>query len=498
VGSKAKVRGGANEPLLSRFDIRERLESRVAEVKMQPGFSFLINKRKSRGTGVTKPVIIIAEIDEGQRKNLKWRLVHHGLEVAEASGSDDAFWALHCRSPDLVIVGSSGDPSHNGLNLAVEVRERDRTIPIILIVQRSSEERALSALRIGVNDYFKQPFSFEQLIASINRNLPHTTPRFSKEPHGRLPDRSKVKPMIGESQPMQEIKAHLLKIAATDSTVLITGETGTGKELAAELIHRNSPRYKKPFVCVNCAALPDSLLESELFGHERGAFTGAIALKKGKFELANGGTIFLDEIGNMHPYAQAKILRTIERQEVDRLGGTGVIPLDVRTIAASNQDPEQLIAEGKFREDLYYRLNVARLHMPPLRQRKEDILALLEHTMRDLHRRTGLVVEGFHEEALIALLLYHWPGNVRELNNLLEATFINLPSQKIAFSDLPKPFQEQFKEAGELPESERDRLLATLFATNWNKSKTAQRLHWSRMTLYRKMAKYHIRTRQAA
>jgi DNA-binding NtrC family response regulator len=323
------------------------------------------------------------------------------------------------------------------LKTVEQIRRQDREVPLLLITRNSSEARVIAALRAGVTDYFKWPVSYEELIASVNRNLSY---------HKRsLSETGIDQPMIGDSAQMQEIKAYLLKVAATDSTVFITGETGTGKELAAELIHRNSSRHKKPFVCINCAALPESLIESEMFGYERGAFTGAIASKRGKFELAVGGTVFLDEIGDMSLYAQAKILRTIERKEVYRLGGNGRIPVDVRVTAATNQDPERLVAEGKFRKDLYYRLNVARVNLPLLK-------------------------------------------------NVLEATFINLPSRKIAFMDLPNLFRMRLKETEGLTKSERDRMLSALFATNWNKSKAAQKLHWSRMTLYRKIAKYHIST----
>ena len=301
--------------------------------------------------------------------------------------------------------------------------------------------------------------------------------------------------MIGDSSSMQDVKSYLLKVATTDCTVFITGETGTGKELAAEMIHRNSPRHKRPFVCINCAALPESLLESELFGYERGAFTGAYSSYAGKLKLADGGTVFFDEIGDMTPYAQAKILRAIEGKEVYRLGGRKGVSMDVRVIAATNQDPERLVTDGRFREDLYYRLNVARVHLPPLRDRKEEILPLLKHYIGELNQRYGREVEGFTEEALASLLYYDWPGNVRELKNLLEATFINLPSRKIAFIDLPKMFQKKLKELEGLPQGERDQVLSALFACNWNKSKAAQKLHWSRMTLYRKMAKYHIITK---
>jgi transcriptional regulator with PAS, ATPase and Fis domain len=301
-----------------------------------------------------------------------------------------------------------------------------------------------------------------------------------------------VETMIGRSPPMLEINAYLPKLAGTDSTVLITGETGTGKELAAEIIHRTSPRRRKAMVCVNCTALPESLVESELFGYERGAFTGAEVLTAGKLELAEGGTVFLDEIGDMNPFAQAKILRAIERKEVHRLGGKQAIPLDIRIIAATNHDLECLVRQGVFRKDLYYRLNVARVHIPPLRDRKEDIPPLLDHCLRELNHRFGRKVEGFSEDAFDRLLCHDWPGNVRELKNLIEAIFINLSSRSIGLVDLPRHFLSQIEEANALPQNERDRVLSALLTTNWNKSKAAQKLHWSRMTLYRKLAKLNI------
>jgi transcriptional regulator with PAS, ATPase and Fis domain len=308
----------------------------------------------------------------------------------------------------------------------------------------------------------------------------------------KFPDSTHPPTMITSSNSMQEIRDYICKVAALDCTVLITGETGTGKELAAELIHFNSFRSKRPFVCINCAALPENLVESELFGYERGAFTGAVTSKQGKFELADGGTVFLDEISDMNSYAQAKILRAIEKKEIDRLGGRRGISLDVRVIAATNRKLEKLVKERRFRKDLYYRLNVARIDLPPLRDRKEDIQLLLDYYIRILNDRFGRDVKGFTEEAFSCLIHYNWPGNIRELINLLEATFINLPSRKITYMDLPRVFRRQLKETEGLPERDRDRILSALFATNWNKSRAAKKLHCSRMTLYRKMEKYDI------
>ncbi|GAN33270.1 MAG: sigma-54-dependent Fis family transcriptional regulator [Candidatus Brocadia sp. AMX2] len=440
-----------------------------------------------------KPKILLAERNDVLNKKLKMLLFGNGFEVIETSDKGDALRSFQNNSPDLVIVGSSPGDTRDGLGVAQQIRQSGCNIPLIMIAAHSSEDQAIAALKAGINDYFKQPFSFEELMASVKRCLSGFFLRESSREHGVTPpcliDSQK---MIGENVQIREIKTYIGKAASTDTNVLITGETGTGKELAAELIHRNSPRSKKPFVCINCTAIPDSLLESELFGYERGAFTGADSLKEGKLKHAEGGTVFFDEIGDMSLYHQAKILRAIESKEVQRIGGKGSIPLDIRFVAATNRDLDQLVEEGKFRKDLYFRLNVARIHLPPLRNRKEDIPLLLCFYIRELNLRFGREVECLTKDALEYLLCYDWPGNVRELKNLVEATFVNLSSRQISLSDLPEQFRRRIGEARDLPRSEPDLLLSTLMSTNWNKSKAAQKLHWSRMTLYRKLAKYHI------
>ncbi len=291
---------------------------------------------------------------------------------------------------------------------------------------------------------------------------------------------------------MQAVKTYVGKAAPTDSNVLITGETGTGKELIAALLHANSPRHSKPFVCINCAAIPDSLFESELFGHERGAFTGAHTSRDGVLQHADGGTIFLDEVGDMSPYAQAKVLRAIETKEVQRVGGTKSLPVNVRVLAATNRDLEQSMGDNGFRKDLFFRLNVARVHLPPLRERKEDLALLCAHYFAEFNRRFGRNVTTMTDEAWDAFLHYAWPGNVRELKNVLKATFINLGADRIGLSDLPEMLTKHHPSSAHRQHDERESLLAALCATNWNKSHAAKKLHWSRMTLYRKMSKYHI------
>lgn len=429
------------------------------------------------------PIILIVENDKILRQDLKRRLLPHRFEIIEAPGRIRTQQYYQNTKPDLIIIGAD-KKIDDDLKEANQIHQWNRDTPVILITKNSSEERAIAALRAGVNDYFKWPFSDEELIACIHRNLLHEKIYSSEGSVYSL--------MIGTSSSMQEIKAFLPKVAVTDSTVLITGETGTGKELAAELIHRCSPRSERPFVCINCAALPETLVESEMFGYERGAFTGAVTSSQGKFEQANRGTVFLDEIADMSLYAQAKILRTIERKEVNRLGGNKVVPLNVRITAATNRNPEQLVEEKKFRDDLYYRLNVARIHMPPLRDRKEDIRPLVNHTIRELNQRFDRHVEGLTDEAMESLLHYHWPGNVRELKNCLESTYINLLSRRISFMDFPDNIRKRLRFSEEGFTNERDMVLAALSSTNWNKTEAAKKLKWSRMKIYRTLKRHKI------
>jgi len=438
------------------------------------------------------PTILIAEKDETLRQNMKKRFLPHGFDVIEAPCKTEAQNYVLSSKPDLVVIGVNCNKADDGLETVKDIRRQNKNVPIILTTRYSSEEKVVAALRAGVNDYFTVPFSYEDLVASIQRNISSIYHQPETRPKSFVTFQYHTQPMLGASKPMKLAKAYLAKLAATDSTVLITGETGTGKELAAELIHLNSPRHKEPFVCVNCAALPESLVESELFGYERGAFTGAVAAKPGKFEMANNGTVFLDEVGDMNPYAQAKILRSIERKEVYPLGGKGAIPLDLRVIAATNQSPEKLLTEGKFREDLYYRLNVARVHMPPLREKKEDIPRLIAHAIENLNRRFKRNVQGLTDEAMKILFRYDWPGNVRELMNLIEASFINLPDKRVIVMDLPEQLLKRLDNSAKLPLNERKQIVSALLETKWNKSKVAQKLNWSRMTVYRKMAKYNI------
>lgn len=297
--------------------------------------------------------------------------------------------------------------------------------------------------------------------------------------------------LAGSSRSMADLRAYIPKVARSDVNVLITGETGTGKERVAESIHNASKRRDQPFVCVNCAAIPDSLIESELFGFERGAFTGAQEGYLGKLRLAGAGTVFLDEIGDMSLAAQAKVLRAIESREIFPLGGRRVTKIEARFIAAVNQDLDHLLAANKFRKDLYYRLNVARICLLPLKDRKEDIPELINYFLAEFNNRFQTSVTQPNDELLQMLMTYPWPGNIRELRNMVEAIFIDPPAGSISLKDLPPAFQRLFTSyVSEVPE--RERMVSVLYQTNWNKSQAAAKLNWSRMTLYRKLEKYQI------
>ncbi len=298
--------------------------------------------------------------------------------------------------------------------------------------------------------------------------------------------------MIGSGPVALQIRDSIRKVAVSNANVLITGETGTGKELVAELIHRHSARWHGPFVCVNCAAIPDTLLESELFGYERGAFTGALRRQEGKLRLANGGTIFFDEIGDMSLQGQAKILRAIETRQVLRLGGTAGVTLDIRILAATNRNEASLSNDGGFRKDLYFRLNVAHIHLPPLRDRKVDIPELLDFYREHFNKLLKCDVHGFSHEVLQLFVHYPWPGNVRELKNTVEALFLNSPATLVGVEDLSDQVRSRLSVRDSVTYTESDRVLSALLSTNWNKSRAAEKLHWSRMTLYRKLAKYHL------
>lgn len=390
----------------------------------------------------------------------------------------------------LVVVQGQGDEGE--WSAIAGLRAQHPACPIVMLSANKRQCHAVDALRAGVDDYLDWPHDEEALSSCLARLVDISKPQgVSRAPEKSMMDSI----LVGHSLVMRRIKTYIRTIAHTDASVLVTGETGTGKERVAQAIHRHSLRSNKDLVCLNCAAIPESLLESELFGYERGAFTGADTAYKGKLRAANHGTVFLDEIGDMSPMTQAKLLRVIESKEIFPLGGKRAVNVDFRIVAATNRDLEHMIEHGDYRQDLFYRLNVARVHLPPLRERKEDIPQLIVRQLDVLNRHYGTEVEGLDTEAQELLINYDWPGNVRELMNALEAALIICPRRIISVSELPKILQGVADTQGasmQVGRSERDAVLAALLATNWNKSKAAKKLNWSRMTLYRKMHKYQI------
>ena len=357
------------------------------------------------------------------------------------------------------------------------MRMRQAHTPILFVACLGSEELAIRAFRGGATDYF-QGSARTELRQSVEHHL-HNSPEVTPDLPG----------LIGQTSPIEDLRKAVLRTAPTASTVLITGETGTGKDLVAQLVHRHSRRADRNFVGLNCAAIPESLLESELFGYERGAFTGASASVPGKLQQAHGGTIFLDEIGDMNPTVQAKILRALDTRQVYPLGARTGVQVDIRILAATNQELESLIQQGRFRADLYYRLNVLRIRVPPLREHKADIPLLLAHYAREFRRDDGRGPARFREDTMKILTEHDWPGNVRELKNVIEAALVH-GGDTIVPDDLP--LEVRISRQGGKP-SEMAALVAALSEANWNKSRAAAKLQWSRMTLYRKMAKYEMR-----
>jgi DNA-binding NtrC family response regulator len=379
----------------------------------------------------------------------------------------------------LVVVAAHETDPCRALELIGQLLRDWPSARVIVTSRVADPDHAINAFRLGVRDYLRWPWSEQDLVSAIRRVVGF--------PAGN--DEARI---LGTSPEMVRTTGMAMRAASTESNVLITGETGTGKELMAQFLHRSSPRRAAPFVCVNCAAIPETLLESELFGHEKGAFTGAVSSAPGKFSVANGGVVFLDEIGDMSLAGQARLLRAIESREIHRLGGGRAIRLDIRIVAATNQDLERRAAEGSFRADLLFRLNVIRIHLPPLRQRRMDIPELLEHFVSYFNRSWGQRIDGFSPEASALLTQYDWPGNIRELRNVVEAAYVNASGRILYPEDLPVPIRTAPAAARSAP-GEKQRLTEALFETNWNVSQAAAKLQWSRMTVYRKLARYQIR-----
>ncbi len=395
--------------------------------------------------------------------------------------------------------------SEDGREICRKIKEDEvlRFIPVIILTVRSSLQDKLNGLNLGADDYLTKPFINEELLAKIKVMLRikdlHDQLRRERTQNilltQALEKRYSFGNIIGKNEKMQEIYELISDISLTDSTVLIQGESGTGKELIARAIHFNSPRKNKPFIVANCSAYSQNLLESELFGHEKGAFTGAIRRKIGRFELAHGGTIFLDEIGEVSPPTQILLLRVLQDHRFERVGGEETLEVDVRVIAATNKNLMEEMKKGTFREDLYYRLNVIPIFIPPLRERRDDIPLLASHFLEKFNKEKGKKIINISPEVMEILLSHHWPGNVRELENVIEHAVIIAKKDEISTKDLPQYlFQKIYKEQElvTLEDYEKDLILRTLKELNWNKHKVAQKLKINRSTLYGKMKRYGL------
>jgi two-component system response regulator HydG len=447
---------------------------------------------------MTPKTILIVDDEKSHRLMLRAHLEEEGFQIVEASDGHEAVDLVNERLFDLVLMDIRM-PSMDGIEALKRIKEATAATPVIMMTAYGSINSAVEALKAGATDYLTKPLDMDELIFKAKKALHYRQLEeeniLQKE---RLGIRFDFSSIIGTSLAMKELFETLSMAAPTEATVLLLGESGTGKELVANAIHQNSPRRDKPYVKVNCAALPETLLESELFGHEKGAFTGAIDKKKGRFERADGGTLFLDEIGEMSPPTQTKILRVLQEREFEAVGGTKTIKVDVRIIAATNKDLAEEVRKGGFREDLYYRLNVVPITIPPLRERTEDIPLLAEHFLRIYSDKNKRKIRGFDPGVMHAFIGYSWPGNVRELENIVERTVIMSREDTITLGDLPPGIATSQGEGDQTPpptslrDVERETILKTLHQTGGNRTHAAQILGITRKTLQNKIKEYGI------
>jgi nitrogen regulation protein NR(I) len=464
------------------------------------------------------PHVLIVDDEVNIRRVLAAMLKREGYEVTTAADGEQAL-AVLAKTPVHVVVSDLVMPRLGGMDLLRRVAADFPDVPVIVITAHGSVDSAVAALKAGAFDYITKPFEQEELkkvIAKASRA--HDLERQNVHGAPEEPDRST--PLVGASPSMHAVHEMVARVADSPSTVLITGESGTGKELIAKALHRGSSRRDKPLIKVNCAAIPRDLVESELFGYERGAFTGAVGAKPGRFELADTGTLFLDEIGEVPVEMQVKLLRALQESEFERVGGIKTLRVDVRLVAATNRDLKQAIAEGRFREDLYYRLAVVPIALPPLRERREDIPLLVKHFIEKYDQRLGKHVEGIEDEALSLLMSYSWPGNIRELENLMERSVLFADTALIQASALPDGLRERGPHTPPAPvsavgplapltapsgasmkeivrqaqaELEKELIARALEETSGNVTRAAKRLQISRKSLQVKMKELGLR-----
>lgn len=446
--------------------------------------------------------ILVVDDEVGILESLSGILRDEGYDTITASNGNEAIKSVQDDSIDLVLLDVQL-PDINGVEVLRKIKEIEPDIPVIMISGRATIRVAVDSTKLGAYDFIEKPFSPEEKIDKMLLTIKQAIERQQLEQENRAfrIRENKKWTMVGQSPSVLKLYEQISKAAPSKGRVLITGENGTGKELVARAIHRQSPRSSARFVEVNCAAIPQDLIESELFGHEKGSFTGAGSRQIGKFELANGGTLFLDEIGDMSLSAQSKVLRAIEEGEIQRIGGTRTIKLDVRIISATNKSLEKEIEKGNFRQDLYYRLNVIPIYVPPLRERKEDIPLLVQHFMELFCNENGKPLKKISPSALNLLMEHNWPGNIRELRNIVERLIILVDADTIESSHVLSALnvkhineidrgEKSLKEL--LDEYEKKILLAELNANRGNVSQTAKKLKVDRANLYRKLRAYDI------
>ena len=447
----------------------------------------------SRSPAIT---LLVVDDDQNHRETLRTLLEEWGYATVGA-GSGEAAVALCREQPFDLILMDVRMGGMSGIEATRAIRDYNPAIPIVIMTAYSDVENAVEALKSGAYDYLTKPLAFDALKPALERALDHAALRDEvRVLRDSLSASFDTRDVIGKSPAMRHLLSMISAIAPSEATVLITGESGTGKEVAARLIHANSNRRKGPYVAVNCAALSETLLESELFGHEKGAFTGAEKRREGRFLAADKGTIFLDEVGEIPLAMQVKLLRVVQERELQRVGGDQTIRVDVRILAATNRDLKREVEEGRFRQDLYYRLNVVSLQLPPLRERGEDIPLLAMHFLNAFAQRNAKIVKGFTPAAMDRLLKYAWPGNVRELENAVERAVVLLIGEYVSERELPPSLTEE-SDAGKAPkrdfgnmtleEIERMAVLDTLEQVGGNKSEAARRLGINRKTLLAKL-----------
>lgn len=450
-----------------------------------------------------KKKIIVVDDDKNTRLLIENILTKTRLyEVTQAGNGEACLRKLNERGVDLILLDLQM-PGIDGIETLKRIKKQYPYIPVIIMTAHGTIEKAVHSMKLGSYDFLTKPFPSERLKVTVKNALEAVALETEvKSLRSELDSKFKFENIIGHSGVMQEVFRAVEKVVDSDVTVLIQGESGTGKELIARAIHNESKaRHSRPFVAVNCTALPESLLESELFGHEKGAFTGAASRRIGKFEQANGGTVFLDEIGEMSPSTQAKILRVLQEREFERLGGNALVKVNIRLLSATNKNLEEEVRIGTLREDLYYRISVFPIKLPPLRERKEDIPLLVSHFLKRYSERENKKVDGIQRDALKVLLGYHWPGNVRELENAVERAVVINSTGQIDTHDLPQHIVTFGREGAGYPDEtlprwierlEMEVLQKTLLEFEGNITKAAKKLGIGRATIYRKAKKYNL------